>query len=116
MSASYSYPGIYIQELVSSSNAIVPTPTSIAAFVGYSHPYQTTAGFNTAEQIFSFNDYQRLFGGLFSSGLTDASLLRGLKFRRRESRIMWRWLERQREGRLTFRRDAKLFADRIVEG
>jgi phage tail sheath protein FI len=77
MSASYSYPGIYIQELPSSSHAIVPAPTSIAAFVGYSHPYHTGA-FGKAVQIFSFTDYQTYFGGLFSSGITDASLPRAV--------------------------------------
>jgi phage tail sheath protein FI len=77
MSASYSYPGVYIQELPSSSHAIVPAPTSIAAFVGYSHPYQTAA-FGQAVQIFSFTDYQTYFGGLFSSGITDASLPRAV--------------------------------------
>ena len=77
MSVSTSYPGIYIQELPSSSHAIVPAPTSIAAFVGYSHPYQTQS-FGVAQQIFSFNDYQTYFGGLFSSGLIDASLARAV--------------------------------------
>jgi phage tail sheath protein FI len=77
MSVSTSYPGIYIQELPSSSNAIVPAPTSIAAFVGYAHPYQTGT-FGTAQQLFSFFDYQTYFGGLFSSGLTDASLPRAV--------------------------------------
>jgi phage tail sheath protein FI len=33
--SSYSYPGIYIQELANSAQTITPTPTSIAAFVGY---------------------------------------------------------------------------------
>jgi phage tail sheath protein FI len=77
MSASYSYPGVYIQELPSSSHAIIPAPTSIAAFVGYSHPYHTGA-FGEAVQIFSFTDYQTYFGGLFSSGITDASLPRAV--------------------------------------
>jgi phage tail sheath protein FI len=77
MSVSYTYPGIYIQELPSSSNAIVPAPTSIAAFVGYSHPFKTQS-FNTAQQIFSFNDYLTYFGPLFSSGLVDASLPRAV--------------------------------------
>ncbi|HLY57850.1 MAG TPA: IPT/TIG domain-containing protein [Stellaceae bacterium] len=77
MSVSYSYPGIYIQEQISSSHAIVPAPTSIAAFVGYSHPFQTAA-FNVAQEIFSFNDYQTYFGPLFSSGLIDASLPRAV--------------------------------------
>jgi phage tail sheath protein FI len=77
MSASPSYPGIYIQELPSSSHAIVPAPTSIAAFVGYSHPY-LTGTFGEAVQIFSFTDYETYFGGLFSSGITDASLPRAV--------------------------------------
>lgn len=77
MSASYSYPGIYIQELPSSAHVIVPAPTSIAAFVGYSHPYKTQA-FNVAQELFSFTDYETYFGGLFSSGLTDGSLARAV--------------------------------------
>jgi phage tail sheath protein FI len=76
---STSYPGIYIQELLSSSHAIVPAPTSVAAFVGYAHPFQTQpTTFNVAQQCFSFNDYQTHFGPLFSSGLVDASLPRAV--------------------------------------
>src|SRR5208282_900861 len=77
MSVSYSYPGIYIQELPSNSQAIAPAPTSIAAFAGYSHPFKTQS-FNTAAQLFSFNDYVANFGPLFSSGLVDASLPRAV--------------------------------------
>jgi phage tail sheath protein FI len=77
MSVSYTYPGIYVQELPSSSHAISPAPTSIAAFVGYSHPYQTGA-FGVAKQLFSFTDYETYFGGLFSSSLVDASLPRAV--------------------------------------
>ena len=79
MPVSTSYPGIYIQELLSSSHAIVPAPTSVAAFVGYAHPFQTQpTTFNVAQQCFSFNDYQTHFGPLFSSGLVDASLPRAV--------------------------------------
>ena len=77
MSVAYTYPGIYIQELASSSNSVQPAPTSIAAFVGYSHPFQTAA-FDVAQQIFSFNDYETYFGPLFSSGFVDASLPRAV--------------------------------------
>ena len=77
MPLSLSYPGLYIQEVPSNSNAIVPAPTSIAAFVGYSHPFKTSA-FNVAQQCFSFNDYVSYFGPLFSSGLVDASLPRAV--------------------------------------
>jgi uncharacterized protein len=77
MSVTPTYPGIYIQELPSSSHAITPAPTSIAAFVGYSHPYKTP-NFGIAQQIFSFSDYETYFGGLFTSGTTDASLPRAV--------------------------------------
>ena len=77
MSVSPSYPGLYIQELPSSAHAIVPAPTSIAAFVGYSHPFKTK-NFNVAQQLFSFSDYEANFGPLFSSGLVDASLPRAV--------------------------------------
>jgi phage tail sheath protein FI len=54
------YPGVYIQELTSPVHTIAGVATSIAAFVGY-----TARGVdNRAEQIFSFGDYERLFGGL----------------------------------------------------
>jgi phage tail sheath protein FI len=77
MSVTTSFPGIYIQELPSSSHAIVPAPTSIAAFIGYSHPYKTK-NFGVAQQLFSFSDYETYFGNLFTSGLTDASLPRAV--------------------------------------
>ena len=77
MSVSTSFPGIYIQELPASSHAIVPAPTSIAAFIGYSHPFKT-ANPGVAQQIFSFTDYQTYFGGLFTSGLIDSSLPRAV--------------------------------------
>jgi uncharacterized protein len=77
MSVVTSYPGLYIQELQSTSAAITPSPTSIAAFVGYSHPYKTTA-FGVAQEIFSFTDYQTYFGGLYSSGMIDSALARAV--------------------------------------
>ena len=77
MSLAYTFPGIYVQELSSSSHAVQPAPTSIAAFVGYSHPFQTQA-FNAAQTLNSFNDYETYFGPLFSSGLVDASLPRAV--------------------------------------
>ncbi|HEX3473112.1 MAG TPA: phage tail sheath C-terminal domain-containing protein [Silvibacterium sp.] len=57
-----SYPGVYIEELPSAVHPITGVATAIAAFVGY-----TERGIdNRAEQIFSFGDYERLFGGLGS--------------------------------------------------
>jgi phage tail sheath protein FI len=60
------YPGVYIQELTSPVHTIAGVATSITAFVGY-----TARGIdNRAEAIFSFSDYERLFGGL----ATDSEL------------------------------------------
>jgi hypothetical protein len=73
MPLSYSYPGIYIQELPLSTHTITPAPTSITAFVGYTHPWKT-ASFNTAVQLFSFTDYETYFGGLYTSGLIDSDV------------------------------------------
>jgi phage tail sheath protein FI len=67
------YPGVYIEELPSTSHTITPAPTSIAAFVGYTHPLKTPRSTATpapptpAIQLFSFADYQNNFGGFFDS-------------------------------------------------
>src|SRR5208337_1283203 len=59
MSSTYTYPGVYIQELTSPVHPITGVATSVAAFVGY-----TATGIdNRAEMIFSLSDYERLFGG-----------------------------------------------------
>ncbi|MDD5034277.1 MAG: phage tail sheath subtilisin-like domain-containing protein [Methylococcaceae bacterium] len=70
-----SYPGIYIEELPSNSHTIVAAPTSIAVFIGYAHPFKsgfTDTGVITdkvrLDEVFSFTDYERKFGGYFSSG------------------------------------------------
>jgi len=58
--ATPTYPGVYIQELQSAVHPITGVATSIGAFVGY-----TASGIdNRAEQIFSFSDFERMFGGL----------------------------------------------------
>jgi phage tail sheath protein FI len=63
MSSVYSYPGVYIQELPSPVHSITGVATSITAFVGY-----TASGIdNRAQAIYSFSDFQRLFGGLASN-------------------------------------------------
>jgi phage tail sheath protein FI len=67
------YPGIYIEELPSSAHTIAAAPTSVAVFVGYTHPFKTK-NFNRAVQLFSFTDYEREFGGLYVSGLVDSSV------------------------------------------
>ena len=65
MTVPTSYPGVYIQELPSLVHTIQPAPTSIAVFVGYTHPFLTEE-FLTAVPLFSFADYQTNFGGFFS--------------------------------------------------
>ncbi len=63
MSTSYTYPGVYIQELPSPVHTITGVATSIAAFVGY-----TARGIdNRAQSIYSFSDFERLYGGLASN-------------------------------------------------
>jgi phage tail sheath protein FI len=67
------YPGIYILEMPSSSHTIVAAPTSITAFGGYSHPYKTR-NFGEAVELFSYTEYEALFGGLFASDEFDTNL------------------------------------------
>jgi len=67
------YPGIYIEELPSSARTITAAPTSIAVFVGYTHPFKTKH-FNQAVQIFNFTEYEREFGGLYRSGMIRADV------------------------------------------
>lgn len=60
MPVNVSYPGVYIEEIPSAVHPITGVATSIAAFVGY-----TARGIdNRAEHLFSFADFERLFGGL----------------------------------------------------
>src|ERR1017187_3462379 len=73
MSVTTSYPGIYIQELPSNTHTIAAAPTSVTVFVGYTHPWRTL-NFNQALEIFSFTDYERLFGGFYQSVLIDANV------------------------------------------
>jgi uncharacterized protein len=68
MTVTTSYPGVYVQELPSLVHAITPAPTSVAVFVGYTHPFATMPNnYRTAIQLFSFADYQADFGGFFYS-------------------------------------------------
>ena len=62
------YPGVYVEELPSVSHSVTPAPTSVTAFVGYTHPLKTQT-FNQAVQLSSFADYQANFGGFFSHPL-----------------------------------------------
>lgn len=70
-----SFPGIYIEELPNLARTVTAAPTSIAVFVGYSHPFKTkTQNFGKAVQIFSFTEYEREFGGLFRNDRLDSNL------------------------------------------
>ena len=61
------YPGIYIEEVLSTAHTITAAPTSVTVFVGYTHPFKTKPqNYGQAVQIFSFSDYEREFGGSFS--------------------------------------------------
>ncbi len=60
MAITPTYPGVYIEELPSPVHTIAGVATSITAFVGY-----TSRGIDSrAEQILSFSDYERQFGGI----------------------------------------------------
>ncbi len=73
MPVNVTYPGIYIEELPSSTHTIVAAPTSVTVFIGYPHPLQTPpANFNTPIELFSFTDYQTNFGGFFQSDVFAA--------------------------------------------
>lgn len=66
------FPGLYIEELPSSTHTVTPAPTSIAVFVGYTHPFRTNpANWNKAVHIFSFFDYETQFGGLYTSNTLE---------------------------------------------
>ena len=73
MPVSVSYPGLYLEEIPSNARSIVAAPTSVAVFVGYSHPFKTTFP-GQPVRLFSFSDYERFFGGIFRSGAIDPNL------------------------------------------
>jgi phage tail sheath protein FI len=58
--ATYTYPGVYIQEISSGVHTITGVATSIAAFVGWA----TQGPTDEAALVQSWSDYQRLYGGL----------------------------------------------------
>ncbi len=75
MSVTTTFPGIYIQELPSNTHTIAAAPTSVTVFVGYVHPFKTdSSNYNRALEIFSFSDYERLFGGFYQSAIIDANV------------------------------------------
>lgn len=62
MSTTYTYPGVYIEELPSGQNTITGVATSIAAFIGWTN--QGPVG--EAVMVESWLEYESLFGGLIS--------------------------------------------------
>lgn len=73
MSTSYTFPGIYIQELPSNSHPITAAPTSVTVFVGYTHPFLTDPDYwGEAVEILNFTDYEQKFGGLYTSGVLES--------------------------------------------
>jgi phage tail sheath protein FI len=75
MPVTVSYPGLYLEELHSNAHSIISAPTSIAVFVGYSHPFQTAATtFGQPVRVSGFSDFERSFGGLYVSSALDCNL------------------------------------------
>ena len=60
MPVNVTYPGVYVQELPSTSHTIVGIATSITAFLGRA-PF---GPINDPITVFNFGDFERLFGGL----------------------------------------------------
>lgn len=80
MPVSPTYPGLYIEELPSQTHTITAAPTSVTVFIGYTHPFKTNpdangaATFGTPTELFSFSDYERLFGGLYNTPSVDSNV------------------------------------------
>lgn len=58
--ATYTYPGVYIQELPSGQHSITGVATSIAAFIGWSNQGPV----NEAVLVENWQQYQAIFGGM----------------------------------------------------
>jgi phage tail sheath protein FI len=73
------YPGIYIDEILSSAHTISAAPTSLAVFIGYTHPFKTlqfvdpNVNITTPVRLFGTTDFEREFGGFFSNRAFDTS-------------------------------------------
>ena len=68
--STFTYPGVYIEELSSGVHSITGVATSIAAFIGWAPQGPTTE----ATLIESWSDYQSAFGGLDSRSLLGYSV------------------------------------------
>lgn len=61
MPSSYTYPGVYVEEIPSGVRTIVGVPTSVTAFMGRASRGPTTG---PGVSVFSFDEFERNFGGL----------------------------------------------------
>ena len=66
MPVSPTHPGVYIQEVPSGVRSIVGVATSVAAFVDSF----ARGPFNQAVRVFSFGDFERIYGGFADLALT----------------------------------------------
>ncbi|MGW4891770.1 phage tail sheath family protein [Kitasatospora sp. NPDC004240] len=64
------FPGVYVEEVPSGVHPIAGVPTAIAAFVGWF----PRGPMNTAEEVLSFADVERRFGGLHRESDTSFAL------------------------------------------
>jgi phage tail sheath protein FI len=67
------FPGIYIEELPSNAHSVTAAPTSVTVFIGYTHPFKTNPdNWNKAVEIFSYLEYEKEFGGMYTSGAIES--------------------------------------------
>lgn len=66
MPVALSYPGVYIEEVSSGVRTITAVATSITAFVGRALRGPVDSDEKSPVRIFSFADYERIFGGLWA--------------------------------------------------
>lgn len=66
MPLALSYPGVYIEEVPSGVRTLTGVATSITAFVGRALRGPVDADSKSPVEIFSFADYERIFGGLWA--------------------------------------------------
>ena len=66
MPVALSYPGVYIEEVPSGVRTISGVATSITAFVGRALRGPVDSDEKSPVRIFSFADYERIFGGLWA--------------------------------------------------
>jgi hypothetical protein len=64
MAEALSYPGVYVSEIPSGVRTITGVATSVAAFIGRARKGPV----DSAVDIVSFGDFERIFGGLWADG------------------------------------------------